>query len=120
MDDVLARITEVARDRGGRSRLYRWMWRNRVSFAALLDENRPRWQALADGFAEMGMAGPEGVLKAESVRNTWWRVRRDQANRRRPSPAPPVVAAATPVPAPGVDPLAALRKQMDERSGKIG
>jgi len=137
-DPELQRIAEAARAGSRLSPLYRWLRTRHDAFAELVDETRPNWKALADSFTELGLAGPSGrALTAETVRHTWWRVRRDVAaakERRAKPPAPPAAVpapppAATRAPPPpasapaspashGEDALARLRAEIDERSGR--
>lgn len=140
-DAELRRIAEVARGGSGRSPLYRWLRARHDAFAELVEENRPNWAALAEGFAGLGLTGADGrPLTAHTVRRTWWSVRRDVAaarERRARSPHPPAAVpappptAATRAPPPsapatapassasgGADALARLRAEIDERSGR--
>jgi hypothetical protein len=137
-DAEMRRIAEVARAGSGRSLLYRWLRARHDAFAELVEETRPNWKGLAEGFNGLGLAGPDGrALTAETVRHTWWRVRRDVAAARArraapstPSPAVPLAGpemAPEPRPAPpappassseSTDALARLRAQIDERSGR--
>ncbi len=105
------------------------MRRHHDEFAALLEENRPDWAALAQAFAEkLGFVGPDGKpLAPDTVRHMWWRVRnaapRRQKRARKPAPVVRLVEApaarpAAPAPPAGPgedDPLAALREQMKRR-----
>ncbi|MGG5810557.1 hypothetical protein [Falsiroseomonas sp. CW058] len=135
-DAELRRIAEVARGGAGRSPLYRWLRGRHDAFAELLDETRPSWGSLTDGFNDLGLAGPGGrALTPETVRHTWWRVRRDvaaaRARREAAAPPPPVVPVTRPAPTPpspapppasapgGAETaLARLRAEMDQRSGR--
>ncbi len=139
-DAELRLIAEVARAGSGHSPLYRWLRARHDAFAELVEESRPNWKALAGSFTELGLAGPSGrALTAETVRHTWWRVRRDvAANRERrtkppatpavvpePRPAaatahPPAVAPATPSASSGADALARLWAEVNQRSGRKG
>jgi hypothetical protein len=71
----------------GRSPLYEWLW---VHFDALSAElsptRRPNWRSVADALATRAEAGDTSVLDGwgevpgpETVRQTWWRVRKDKA-----------------------------------------
>src|SRR3954471_439934 len=94
-DAELQRIAELARAGAGRSPLYRWLRTRHDAFAALLEETRPNWRTLAEGFAELGIATAEGKpVAAEAARHTWWRVRRDVAAARVRRAAPPLPAPA--------------------------
>ena len=130
-DPELEKIAAVARAGVGRAPLYRWLWKRHDDFAALMDECRPNWRKLSEGFAELGIRAPDGQpINPETVRATWYRVRRDMAAGREkraakavPAPAPPVTPAAPASPAKAVvpgDPLAEFRRQMNERSGRKG
>ena len=110
----------------GFSPLFRWMRSHHDAFADLVEGARPNWTKLAEAFAQMGIAAPDGApLHAETVRHTWWRARRDRQSakpRREVSVKSVVVpAAATPPPAPLApvsDPLAEIRRQMANGSGR--
>jgi hypothetical protein len=135
-DAELLRIAEVARGGSGHSPLYRWLRARHDAFAVLVEETRPNWKGLAEGFTELGLSGPSGrALTAETVRHTWWRVRRDVAaarERRAKATIPPAAVPVTPMaavppspaaaPAPAAsgaaDVLARLRAEIDERSGR--
>src|SRR4051794_4783690 len=79
-DQGLESIAEIARSASGRSPLYRWLRVRHDAFMELVNENRPNWKALAEGFAELGLLSLEGKpLTPEAVRHTWWRVRKDVA-----------------------------------------
>ncbi|QQP92726.1 hypothetical protein IGS68_30150 (plasmid) [Skermanella sp. TT6] len=135
-DPELEAIAGIARSASRRSPLYRWLHARHDAFAALIREDRPGWQALAGGFAGLGLLSPEGrPLTPEAVRHTWWRVRRDVAASRRAAPpacrrdavrtGPPSVAApespVTDRAAPGPDAddvLARFRSKVNERSGR--
>lgn len=138
-DAELRRIAEVARGGSGRSPLYRWLRARHDAFAELVEETRPNWKGLAEGFTELGLEGADGRwLTAETVRRTWWRVRRDVAaarERRAKPPTPPAVVpeprsaatratpqavASAPSTSGGADALARLRAEINERSGRKG
>ncbi|UZO94587.1 Hypothetical protein RMP42_05786 (plasmid) [Roseomonas mucosa] len=139
-DSELARIAEVARGGSGRTPLYRWLRARHDAFAKLVEENRPNWKALAEGFTGLGLTASGGrPLSSEVVRRTWWAVRRDvaaarerhakpphppaampatrSAAPREPTPPAPATAPASPAPG-GTDALARLRAEIDERSGR--
>src|SRR5689334_7197858 len=93
----MQRIAEIARGASKRSALYLWLHANHDEFLALMEETRPNWKRLAEGFAEIGIVTPEGKpLTAETVRVTWYRVRRDVAKARAKKQEKPA-AAVTPV-----------------------
>lgn len=136
-DEELTRIAAVARGGSGRTPLYRWLRARHDDFAALVDENRPSWKALAEGFAGLGLKAAGGrALTGETVRRTWWRVQRDvaAARARRAAPASPPVVVPVARPAPPSPPpppaasaavpggaeaaLARLRAELDARSGR--
>ncbi len=136
-DAQLKRIAELAKAGAGRSPLYRWLRTRHDAFAALLEETRPNWTTLAEGFAELGIAKSDGKpIAAEAARNVWWRVRRDvaAARARRAAPPLPVQAVAkvlavpvplSPLPAQAPTPPAAtgdalsrLRAEINQRSGR--
>ena len=137
-DAALERLAAINRAGRGHLSPYRWMSRRHDAFAAMIDEKPPDWQALAQGFAELGMTTPDGKpLSSETLRNAWWRVRRDVAKERAKrvepgarvaveQPAAPVAAPKVEPPKPAKpdddsDPMAALRRvrsQMLERSGR--
>ena len=135
LDDAMERLAALNRAGRGRVSPYRWMKRRFDAFAAMIAEKPPDWRALAEGFAEMGMTAKNGKpLSPETLRNCWWRVRRHEAAERakRAVPIEPV-AIERPV-APGAtpeaklakkasvddDPLAAMRREMNIRSGRKG
>ena len=138
-DVQLKRIAELAKAGAGRSPLYRWLRTRHDAFAALLEETRPTWTTLAEGFAELGIAKADGKpIAAEAARHVWWRVRRDVAAARAKRAAPPLpaptVAAVMPVPPPVAaspltaqvppppaatgDALSRLRAEINHRSGR--
>ncbi|MBX9702204.1 MAG: hypothetical protein K2X74_22400 [Acetobacteraceae bacterium] len=138
-DSEMQQLAELARAKAGpvRSPLYRWLRARHDAFAALLEETRPEWRTLAEGFAKLGMTTPDGgAIAPATVRHTWWRVRRDVAAMRERRTAPKAVPSpvATPVPPPsaptaspprppgaapaGSDALARLRAEMNARSGR--
>ena len=136
-DVELQRIAELAKAGAGRSPLYRWLRTRHDAFAALLEETRPNWRTLAEGFAELGIATADGKpITAAAARHVWWRVRRDVAAARARRTAPPlpapVVAAVVPVPPPVPpsprpvqapepatgDALSRLRAEINHRSGR--
>lgn len=62
------------------SPLFRWMRARQAAFAAFLAEDRPTWEAVAEGLVSQGFADKDGrPINPATVRNTWWRVRRDMA-----------------------------------------
>lgn len=131
-DVELQRIAEIARSGSGRSPLYRWLRSRHDAFLDLMEEERPNWKKLAEGFAEIGLLSADGKpLSPEAVRHTWWRVRRDVAGKRvkrQPKAKPAVtVIEEPPVPPPEPAPaatsdakeqLARLKAKINERSGR--
>ena len=120
----LSLLAEAVRAGAGYSPLFRWLNANHDAFAELVDGARPNWARIAAAFAEMGIAQPDGPpINAATARHTWWRCRRDVAARRAKRRPSPVMAVAPVIEAPlvstrGNDPLAELRRQMLERSGR--
>ena len=114
-DEFAALRREVARAGGStRSPLYRWMRSRRAAFAAFLAEERPTWQAVAAALATRGFTGPDGgPMNPKTVRQVWWRVRRDAAaeakrkGRSLPGPATPSPPPPLPAPAAAPEPRAA-------------
>lgn len=132
-----ARLQNIqqAFEEGGDRRppLYQWMLTHYEELLAMFDGARPNWQHLTKAFADEGFRnGAGGDLTPETVRQTWYHVRkRKQARRTQPasvmvlnSPAPvprttsiPSPTTTTP-PLPADDPLAAIRAEMNRRSGR--
>jgi hypothetical protein len=81
-----ARHTAGARNAGGHSPLYEWLWARFDALAAeLTPPRRPNWRSVADALAALAAAGDTSVLDGwgevpgpETVRQTWWRVRKDK------------------------------------------
>ena len=136
-DTEMQQLAELARAKPGitRSPLYRWLRARHDTFASLLEETRPEWRTLAEGFARLGMTTPDGrPIAPETVRHTWWRVRRDVvASRQKQAVGKPPKPAVTPVPSPAPTPppqtpteaasgpsaaLARLRAELNARSGR--
>lgn len=133
-DTEMQQIAELARTKAGitRSPLYRWLRARHDTFASLLEETRPAWRTLADGFARLGITTPDGTpIAPETVRHTWWRVRRDVAvAREKPAAGKPQTPAVTPITRPvprprpeqptsgPSDALARLRAELNARSGR--
>jgi hypothetical protein len=136
-DTEMHQLAELARAKAGvtRSPLYRWLRERHDTFASLIEETRPEWRTLAEGFAQLGMATPDGKpIAPETVRHTWWRVRRDVTAARkkraagkslkplvtpvaRPAPTPPAPRTPEPASDPS-DALAKLRAELNARSGR--
>ena len=136
-DAEMQQLAELARAKPGitRSPLYRWLRARHDTFASLLEETRPEWRTLAEGFARLGMTTPDGgPIAPETVRHTWWRVRRDVVASRekravgkppkpavtpvsRPAPTPPPQSPAEPVSGPSAA-LARLRAELNARRGR--
>lgn len=127
-DQELQRIADIARSGSGRSPLYRWLRTRHDEFLELMEETRPNWKKLAEGFTEIGLLSAEGKpLSPEAVRHTWWRVRRDVAEKRtkrQPKAKPAVTAIDPPVPPPEPAPAAPndalerFKAKVNERSGR--
>jgi hypothetical protein len=61
-----------------RSDLYVWMSRHRAAFAAVLAKDGSTWSAVTRVLSDLGIRpNGAGEVKAETVRKTWYRVRRD-------------------------------------------
>jgi hypothetical protein len=121
----MKRLAELAQSGSSRSPLYRWLHANHDEFMAMVEESRPLWKVMAEGFAEIGFRTADGKpLPAGTVRNTWWRVRRDVAKARAkksqtPKPAAvsmPVVRSPLPSapPVPAVNPAPAVTPAPDD------
>jgi transposase-like protein len=114
-DRRLAKVLAALRAHGGpgRSTLYRWMRQHHDTLAAAFAETSPAWGPLATELAAVGLADADGKPpSAVTVRQTWYRVRRDLTRARQPQPAagpvlapdeiaPAVHAVMPPRPAPG-------------------
>lgn len=136
-DTEMQQLAELVRAKPGitRSPLYRWLRARHDTFASLLEETRPEWRTLAEGFVRLGITTPDGgSIAPETVRHTWWRVRRDVAAARdkrtagkppkpavtpvpRPAPSPPPQSVAEPASGPSAA-LARLRAELNARSGR--
>jgi hypothetical protein len=81
--DVLRDVMEGEASR--RSRLDRWMTANYEGFSALLEGHRPNWAKLTEVFESLGFGEDGKPLGGETVRLTWFRVRkrREGKDRRR-------------------------------------
>jgi len=119
--------------------LHQWMSSNHDEVVALFDGARLNWVHLTAVFTDMGFQnGDGGKLMPETVRQTWYRVRkRHEAKRIRkavkPSPAsiealstPAPIHRDLPTPSPNPvppvqtdDPMASLMAEMNRRSGRI-
>ena len=116
-------LVEAANAR--RSPLYVWMLENHAIFRVVVTEAiRPNWAALAQRFGAEGLLDADAnAPTAETVRQTWWRVRKTldarqkSAARRgqvqKATPPPPAVQAISgdrePIEAPGDVPAAPRR-----------
>jgi hypothetical protein len=112
--------------------LYQWMASNYDELVTLFEGARLNWQRLTASFQELGFRnGSGGDLRPETVRQTWYRVRKQKeagGARKTGRPAPvEVLSSPTPVssppPAPSpttsaADPLAALMDELNKRSGR--
>lgn len=128
--DALRKL-QAAFEQGGDRRppLYQWMLSNHDDLVSLFDGARLNWGHLTDSFAELGFQnGGGGRLKPETVRQTWYRVRkRYEAKRtvgvtKRPLDSVEVIGDRAPLihtpTAPAEDPMAALMAEMNRRSGR--
>jgi hypothetical protein len=89
VNDVLAAARRPAGRWGGAgcSPLYEWLWARFDALSAELSPpRRPNWRSVADALAARAAAGDTAVLDgwgevpgSETVRQTWWRVRKDKA-----------------------------------------
>lgn len=76
--DALRAAVETGDSRA--SPLYRWLWSNHDEFACLLERARPNWTELANAFAQNGFTtGKGGPVRAETLRQMWFRIRRRKA-----------------------------------------
>jgi hypothetical protein len=95
-DRRLTKVLAALRTHGGpgRSPLYRWMRRHHDTLLAAFAETPPAWAPLAAEMAAVGLTDADGKPpSATSVRQTWYRVRRDLARaRERPAMNAPVLA----------------------------
>jgi hypothetical protein len=93
-DPATLAALQAALDKGGsrRSPLFRWMLAHHDEFAALVEDERPDWSALTEAFASQGFVNAEGgPLRSEVVRQTWWRVQKHWAERKKSKKAAPLV-----------------------------
>jgi hypothetical protein len=84
-DRRLTKILAALRTHGGpgRSPLYRWMRRHHDALAEAFAETPPAWTPLAAEMAAVGLTDADGKPPSPtSVRQTWYRVRRDLARAR--------------------------------------
>lgn len=101
-DDVQRLVASGALT-SARSPVYLWLWRNHASLTAQLDSARVNWPTFAAALAELGVLDGNGAPpKAETVRRSWWRVRKAKEAARERAQAKRLVSKAhNPVPAPG-------------------
>jgi hypothetical protein len=72
---------EVARKGGKRSQVYEWLWTDFDELLPTLSRVGVNWDGLAELAISNGLAGGRGCTPtAETVRQTWMRVRRDKAH----------------------------------------
>jgi hypothetical protein len=116
-DDAMAELrAALSGAPGTRSSLHQWMRANHDKVSALLAEVRPNWQRLAGAFARMGLTDGSGKPpRPQTVRQTWWRVRRAVATAKS---APGAEMRNLPVTSDASDALARLTAEMNERSGR--
>ena len=87
LDEIFA-AQEASARQVGRSKLYRWMWRNRFSLQKRFDLERPDWVALCEQFGAKGLFDrTEKAASPETARKTWFRVR--QTMKRTGADVPP-------------------------------
>ena len=80
---------------------------------------RLNWRHLTTSFADMGFKNGNGTeLQPETVRQTWYRVRKQKARMRKPPSASVEVLSLT-AQAGSPDPLADIRAEMNKRSGRV-
>lgn len=102
----------------------KWMKRNYRRLVELFSrtDDVPNWEALRGPLAELGVRTRDGrPYAASSLRMAWWKVRNDAARTSRPTivvkPVPTVTIAAQSY-VENNDPLAALRREIEQRSGR--
>lgn len=116
----MERIAAAIRGGNTRSPLYRWMRRNHDRLTEAMEGERPDWKVLTAEFAAMGLVAADA--RPETVRHVWWRARQAVAKARaKRGPVAPAArhdhfGEANKIV--GDDPLAELRRQLDERSGR--
>jgi hypothetical protein len=130
---IAKRLLPACGGSGRRSPLFRWLYARADAFQKLLEDTNPSWVSVAEALAAKGLLDGWGKHPtAERVRLTWFAVRRvkTQAPESRetrtvpvPSPTPAhLEPAPRPLLAPAAenddDPLAAIRREMGERSGR--
>jgi hypothetical protein len=120
-----------------KSRLAAWMRANHDALDARLRGHRTVWSKLAAVFAEQGLVDSRGKPPtAEGARKTWQRVKAEIKRERAGQPAQKRLNASEPRPPSatsgkrrqpsirkdreesGDDPLAAIKREMNERSGR--
>jgi hypothetical protein len=138
----------VRSNRRGHSPLFLWMRTHHDDLAAEFAANTPNWQQLAQIFRDEGLTDQTGKAPSPAIaRLTWYRVRQAVAQTKAEAKRKPLVsvalAAATPLPSPmpreprppadrppapsppvqpatgaDDDPIARLRRTLNERSGR--
>lgn len=138
----------VRSNRRGHSPLFLWMRTHHDDLAAEFAANTPNWQQLAQIFCDQGLTDQTGKAPSPAIaRLTWYRVRQAVARTKAEADRKPRVtfplAAATPLPSPvpcqprppadrppalsppvqpatgaDDDPIARLRRTLNERSGR--
>ncbi|GEO43032.1 hypothetical protein SAE02_71800 [Skermanella aerolata] len=127
---MLAQIRQALETDGDRrSPLQQWMASNFDDLSTMLADARPNWNRLTQAFMAAGFRNLDGSdLQPGSVRQTWYRVRRRKlARQSRTSIPAPTVEVLSPITQPAAktaqppddDPMAALRAEMNRRSGRI-
>jgi hypothetical protein len=127
----LLRVQQAIEEGGDRRpALYQWMASNHDELVAMFEDVRLNWPHLTTVFMGLGFRNLDGSdLKPETVRRTWYRVRkrRQKISVRSALRSPAAVevfspansAPAPPSPKPADDPMAAMMAEMNRRSGRI-
>jgi hypothetical protein len=142
---IITQVREAVRsNRRGHSPLFLWMRMHHDDLAAEFAANTPNWQQLAQIFRDEGLTDQTGKAPSPAIaRLTWYRVRQAVARTKVESKRKPLVsvalAAAAPLPSPAPcdpglppavsptrqqatgaddDPIARLRRTLNERSGR--
>jgi hypothetical protein len=136
---VLLKIQQAFEEGGDRRPpLHQWMASNYDALVEMFAGARVNWAHLTASFAEIGFRnGDGGDLRPETVRRTWYRVRKHKATRARkatrqspapvgvlstPAPVPRSLPTPSPTPAPPTsvnDAMADVLAEMNKRSGRI-
>ena len=110
MKDEVAKVIAGDATAPTRSPIYAWFWQHHAEVLPKLTGVRIRWAAIAERLGELGMTDANGGKpQAETVRRTWWQVRRDKQAAQKATEvkrAKGVEAAPPAAPAPAVVPPA--------------